>query len=1778
MRKFLCGLAGLLLFAAASMAQPVVVSTVAPAQANPGAAVIITGSGFEATPANNIVYFGATKAAVTAASATSLTVTVPLGATCRPVSVNNTTTGTIGYSSNPFLPTYDNSLFDAAIINFEAGVSLTTGGDGHSIAAGDLDGDGKTDIVVVNGSSNTISIWRNSSTTSSITSGSFDPRVDLTTQNSPYTVTLADIDMDGKLDIAVTNNVSNSISIFRNTATSGSITAASFAARVDIIGTNAGPRGIAINDIDMDGKPDIVIACNTANVLNVFRNTSTPGTISASTFDPKVNFTSGSGPTTVALADVDGDGKPELISVDLSSNQVSIFRNTSTSGIINSATFASSIAFATGAGTNPRGLCIGDLNSDNKPDIVVTNSQTNTFSVFRNTSTTGAISAGSLGTRVDYTTGTGPVSAMLGDINGDGKPDVVVANNTTSTVSVFRNTATTGAFTAASFAAPVNMATGTNPMDVTVADMDNDGLPDIEAANFSGSLSVLRNNPIAQITGTTTVCVAATTTLNNTTTGGTWESDNTSVATVGTSSGIVTGVAAGTATISYNVAGVHTTAIVTVNALPDAGAITGTATVCVGAVTTLTNAATGGVWSSVNTAAGTVDASGNVTGIGAGTTTISYLVATGCGTVVATKDVTVNALPVAGTVSGAVNVCSGGSVTLTPTQTGGTWSTTFALEASVDATGVVTGGDPGTATITYTITNGCGTATATHTLTVNPLPDAITGSLNVCEAATTTLASTTLSGVWSSGNTSIATVGTSTGIVSGIAAGVVVISYTQAGCSATAVVTVDQVPFTGSLSGAAVFCAGSTITISALASGGAWTSSDASVATVGTSGIVTGVGAGTAGITYTISNGCGIASANTVVTVEVTADAGSISGPVNVCASGSTIALTNTVTTGTWSSSNLLAATINASGIVTGVDPGTTTISYTVSNTCGINAATVNVTVNTLPDAISGPTAICKNATATLASTTSGGSWSSSAPSIISVDASGVITGVAEGSATISYTLVIGCRRTKTITVNPLPANITGTRTVCVGATTTLTNVNFGGTWVSDNPSMATIGSSSGIVTGIMPGTVIVTYSRPVTGCYITTIVTVNALPSAIVGDSVLCTGLADTFSATPTGGTWNVTVAYYASVGLHTGIVIANNVGSTTVTYTTTTGCKSFKQVTVNQSPTPILGAGAVCEGSTGVLTNAIPYGVWTSTNPGVGIINSSGVIAGISPGTSIVSYTLSNGCFRTAIVTINPLPAPVSGPTAVCTGNTITLTGSPTGGTWSSNNTAVATTAVGGVVSGISAGTAAISYTLYTGCKRAHVITVNASPTAISGTAAMCVGASALLSSSPLTGTWISGNTAVATVGSSAGLVTGVSAGTSVITYQLLSSGCKRTVIATVNPLPAAITGTAEICAGTTTTFTTTPAGGTWSSGAPLVAAVGVSSGVLSGLAGGTSVISYRTVQGCIGTKILTVNPLAVAGAILGPPNVCVAGSITLSATEPGGTWATVTGKASITSTGVATGVTAGIDTVIYRVTNMCNTARVKYAITVNPLPAIGTVSGEDSVCVGYSSMLTTTVLGGTWSSSNPAVATAGGGMVTGISTGTATISYAASNACGLSVATLNVTVVPPVDAGTITGPDTVCYFNTVTLSSPSPGGKWSTTSLYASVDSVSGIVKGLAPGLAVIRYVARNECSTDTAYFTIYVKYSIDCPTMVGPNVMADAAIKIYPTPTHGSITVEAPAAGIINIYSIDGKQVGSYMVNKAVSSFSLPAGITAGIYMCRFSGKDGSTAILKIVYEP
>jgi uncharacterized protein (TIGR02145 family) len=725
------------------------ITTFSPTNGPVGTTLTITGTNFSATPADNFVWFGASKATVTAATSTQLTVTVPPGSTYQPVSV--TVNGLTAYSAKPFIATFS-STEEISTSTFTSNTDFPAGSYPEEIAVTDIDTDGKPDIAVANYANNTVSVLRNTSTSGSIYSGSFSEKVDFITGTNPRCVAFGDIDGDGKQDMAVTNFGENTISVFRNTSTSGSITSTSFSVKTDFI-TGANPYYLTIGDIDIDGKPDLAVSNFNGNSISLFRNISSPGIINSGSFSDKVDFNTGTNPYGIVIKDINSDRKPELIVANSASNNISVFQNNSTAGLINSSSLAGKTDFA--SGTVPYGISAGDLDSDGNPDLAVANYNSNTISVLRNSGFTGDINTGSFAASIDFTTGSGPFSISIGDIDGNGKPDMAVTNTLSNTISVLSNKSTLGSITSASFADKIDISSGIFPLGIAVADIDLDYKPDLIFSNSgSANISITRNllkitvltaPVVGVITQPTCTVSTGSIALSGLPSTGTWtltrSPGGTTTQGTGTST-TINDLSAGSYTYTVTDASGETSAsssVIIINAQPSTPTtpIIGTITQPTCSVPTGSVALSGlpstGSWtlsrSSDNTTNSGSGTSTTLTGLPVGTFTYTLTNSSGC-TSAASTDIVVNlapgtpSTPTAGTIIQPTCLTPSGSITINGLPVTGNWSLSISDGTVVTGSGStrnITSLIPGTYSFTVTNASGC-TSLPLSNVVINAVP------------------------------------------------------------------------------------------------------------------------------------------------------------------------------------------------------------------------------------------------------------------------------------------------------------------------------------------------------------------------------------------------------------------------------------------------------------------------------------------------------------------------------------------------------------------------------------------------------------------------------------------------------------------------------------------------------------------------------------------------------------------------------------------------------------------------------------------------------------------------------------------------------------------------------------------------------------------------------------------------------------------------------------------------------------------------------------------------
>lgn len=488
------------------LAQPVITSFT-PLSGAIGATVTITGSNFNSTPSSNIVYFGAAKATVSSASPTSLTVTVPTGSSYEPISV--TTGGLTAYSTKLFNVTFsDPGQFTSTAFGTTQSVS-TGSANPTSVCTKDLDGDGKTDLAVIGGTD--LLVYNNASTPGFPT---FNQVIDYTPDVTDYPVTIAvgDLDGDGKPDLVVSMLFSPTLYVYLNTSSQGSI---SFSKSPVSIDASTNIVNMVVSDVNGDGKPDIAACSQNGDNSDayIYNNASTPGTIS---FPTRVNLpmTTPAFTGMIIAADLDADGKPDIACTESNSGLVYLFLNTGSPGGAVSFSAASPVLTGTtndnGDTPGPFGLAAADLDGDGQMDLVVGNQTQDTLVLLKNTSSPGNISFQQTAVvpTVDL-----PGNIVISDLDGDGLPDVsLVAITGSDLVDVYRNTSTAGTI---SLAPAVSYAASASAFWLAAADLDGDGLPDLSVANSGQSyvsvminkkadgLSITSFSPQTGVTGTT---------------------------------------------------------------------------------------------------------------------------------------------------------------------------------------------------------------------------------------------------------------------------------------------------------------------------------------------------------------------------------------------------------------------------------------------------------------------------------------------------------------------------------------------------------------------------------------------------------------------------------------------------------------------------------------------------------------------------------------------------------------------------------------------------------------------------------------------------------------------------------------------------------------------------------------------------------------------------------------------------------------------------------------------------------------------------------------------------------------------------------------------------------------------------------------------------------------------------------------------------------------------------------------------------------------------------
>lgn len=1082
-----------------------------------------------------------------------------------------------------------------------------------------------------------------------------------------------------------------------------------------------------------------------------------------------------------------------------------------------------------------------------------------------------------------------------------------------------------------------------------------------------------------------------------------------------------------TVTTNYFVTGVNAIGCVSTNTIsysvtPTPTLITSSSSTAVCAGSSATLSATGAASYTWNPGALT---GGTVTVTPATTTTYTVIGANGSCTSSKTITLVVNATPTVITSASPTLICSGNSSTLTAT---GALNYTWNPGALPGGTVTV---NPGVTTIyTVTGTNAAGCATsATRQVSVNITPtlNPISTPTSICVGGSATLSTSgAASYTWNPGALPGGTV-----TVSPSSTTVYTVTGATANCSDTKTISllVNPIPTVNATASPTVICSGASATLTATgALTYTWNPGNISGNPVTVNPTIT--------TQYTVTGSNGSCTSTKTVNLLVNPNPilTATASPTNICIGSSATLSSTGATSYTWNPGALPGGTVT-------VSPVATTL-YTVTGVNGFSCTTsntVNLIVTPIPtiSPAASPATICATKSTTLTATgATNYTWNPGAltgsNAVVTPSGNTTYTVIgSSGACTSSATILITVNPNPTVTAAVSPTNI------CAGSSATLSSTGaISYTW--------TPGALSGGTVTVTPAanTLYTVTGANAFGCaaintvnlIVTPIPTVNAIASP----TAICAGGSSSLIANgATSYTWNP--------GALTGSIV--NVSPATTTNYTVTGsngtCSNTKTVTVvvNSLPTltVIASPTAICSGASSTLTaNGANAYNWLP-----GALSGSAIV--VNP-TVTTTYTVvgtsTAGCTNsiTITLTVNPIPSltVAASPTAICSGNSTTLTGTAANGgpfvsVWNPGAVPGATAVVSPNVNTVYTWSVVNSFL----CSNTKTININVTTTptvvASASSSTICAGASTTLSATgatsyiwnpgALSGGTITVNPTVTTTYS----VTGVNG--------LCTNIKTLTITVNSNPTITAAASPTNICAGGSATLSSTGATSyTWNPGA-------LPGGTVTVTPAATTLytITGANAFGCTATNtvnlIVTPNPTLIIAVPLVP--ICVGNNATLTAIGantytwlPGGSTATV----------LITPLTASTVFTVIGSNGLCQATQT-IGLVPSPNPTINVAASPTTICQGNSSTLTAT--GATTYSWNT-TATGSTTIVSPTISTTYTVTGTDFNNCSAqNTVNVNVSTIPTLTA--TASATSICFGAAVTLTANGSGTyTWNPTGL--------------------------------------------------------------------------------------------------------------------------------------
>ncbi len=328
---------------------------------------------------------------------------------------------------------------------FVSGASPATGAGPWDIVMGDLNGDGKADLVTPNSTAKTVSVFLGNG------DGTFQPKADYTVGTQPVAVAIGNFNGDRKPDLAVANQNSSSLSILLNNGDG------TFSPAVSVSTGNAtSPVSVVASDFDGDGKIDLLVGMNGGSAYLLLGN-------GDGTFHPSSNTTYLCCNAPVAVGDFNGDRKPDL----------------SVGGNVYAGNGDGTFQSGNSLGYFGTAVAVGDLNRDGKADVIETDDSSGIYVVLGNGDAT-------FQALTHYNGGSQPIGIAIADVNGDGKLDAIAANSGSGNATIWFGAGD------GTFPSSANYSAGTTPRGVVAGDFNGDGRTDLAISNYgSNNITIL---------------------------------------------------------------------------------------------------------------------------------------------------------------------------------------------------------------------------------------------------------------------------------------------------------------------------------------------------------------------------------------------------------------------------------------------------------------------------------------------------------------------------------------------------------------------------------------------------------------------------------------------------------------------------------------------------------------------------------------------------------------------------------------------------------------------------------------------------------------------------------------------------------------------------------------------------------------------------------------------------------------------------------------------------------------------------------------------------------------------------------------------------------------------------------------------------------------------------------------------------------------------------------------------------------------------------------------